>query len=395
MCFVLLDLSAAFDGLEHSLIINRLKYQFGIVGKCLDWFEDYLLNRTQCVTVCDSTGTIAELGKHILKQGIPQGSVLGLLIFNLFLSPLGEIYRSHGINFSGYADDSQNYLSFRPIKDNLTPQHNCTEHLERCLAEVWTWMRYNFLKLNDSKTEFIVFGVCQQLSKVQDITVTLGDDTNHETPVVRNLGMFFDKELKHTAHVNRLTSSSFHCLQNVARIRHQLDTQTVKTIVQALVISKLDYCNSILLGISNYNIAKLQPTQNMACRMVYKLPKSLHITQYLFNAHWLKIPQRIEFKVISIMYRCVNNTALEYLRELVLSDTGLPECTLRSNSRSLLPSSLSRISLVHDCSFKSQGLRLWNRVNIDIRNATNYTVFKDKLKTFLFRECYANLFYDV
>ena len=243
--------------------------------------------------------------------------------------------------------------------------------------------------------EFIVFGVHQQLSKVQDITVTVGDDTIHETPVVRNLGMFFNKELKHTAHINRLTSSSFHCLQNVARIQHQLDTQTVKTIIQALVISKLNYCNSILLGIPNYNIAKLQQTQNMACRMVYKLPKSLHITQYLFDAHWLKIPQRIKFKVISIMYKCVNNTAPEYLRELVLSNKELPECTLRSNSRSLLPTSLSRISLVHDCSFKSQGPRLWNRVDIDIRNATNYTVFKSKLKTFLFRECYANLLYDM
>ena len=239
VCLVLLDLSAAFDSLEHSLIINRLKYRFGVVGKCLDWFEDYLLNRTQCITVCDSTGNIAESGKHILQQGIPQGSVLGPLIFNLFLSPLGEICCAHGINFSGYADDSQNYLSFRPIKDNLTPQHNCTECLEKCLAEVWTWMKYNFLKLNDLKTEFIVFGVHQQLSKVQDITVTLGDVTIHETPVVRNLGMFFDKELKHTAHINRLTSSSFHCLQNVARIRHQLDTQTAKTIIQALVISKL------------------------------------------------------------------------------------------------------------------------------------------------------------
>ena len=165
MCLVLLDLSTAFDSLEHSLILNRLKYRFGIVSKCLDWFKDYLSNRTQCVTVCDSTGNIAELGKHILKQGVPQGSVLGPLIFNLFLSPLGEICHAHGINFSGYADDSQNYLSFRPIKDNLTPQHNCTECLGRCLAEVRTWMRYNFLKLNDSKMEFIVFGVHQQLSK--------------------------------------------------------------------------------------------------------------------------------------------------------------------------------------------------------------------------------------
>ena len=122
MCLVMLDLSAAFDSLEHSLILTHLKYCFGITDTCLKWFEDYLTGRNQQVVVTDSDGVHAKSTKRALGQGIPQGSVLGPIIFNLFLSPLGEICHKHGISFIGYADDSQNYLSFRPIKDDITPQ---------------------------------------------------------------------------------------------------------------------------------------------------------------------------------------------------------------------------------------------------------------------------------
>ena len=120
MCLIMLNLSAAFDSLEHSLILTHHKYHFGITDTCLEWFEDYLTGRNQREVVTDSDGVHAKSTKRALRQGIPQGSVLGPIIFNLFLSSLGEICRKHGISFIGYADDSQNYLSFRPIKDDIT-----------------------------------------------------------------------------------------------------------------------------------------------------------------------------------------------------------------------------------------------------------------------------------
>ena len=392
MCLIMLDLSAAFDSLEHSLILTRLKYQFGITDTCLEWFADYFTGRNQRVIVTDSNGVHAESTKRVLRQGIPQGSVLGPIIFNLFLSPLGEICHKHGISFVGYADDSQNYLSFRPIKDDITPQKACTDCLETCLKEVRQWMKFNFLKLNDSKTEFIIFGVHQQLAKVQHISIKIGDDIIENVPAVCNLGMHFDSELKHTVHINKLASSSFATLQNVARIRNHLDVPITKTIVQVLVISRLDYCNSLLLGIPKYNIDKLQRIQNMACRIIYKLPKYSHITPFLFDAHWLKIPQRIDLKILTLMYKCIHQLAPPYLMELVIDEKPIEETRiLRSSSSGHLKTSISRISFVHNCAFQSQGPRKWNSLDIDIRNASNIMVFKSKLKTHLFRQCYSSL----
>ena len=91
------------------------------------------------------------------KQGIPQGGTLGTILFNLFVSPLGGICWAQGIKFAGYADDTQNYMSFRPLTNSLEPQITCISKLELCLADVRSWMQVNFLKLNESKTEFIIF----------------------------------------------------------------------------------------------------------------------------------------------------------------------------------------------------------------------------------------------
>ena len=113
---ILLDLSAAFDTISHSKLLNRLKYQFGIMDMALKWIESYLSQHTQKVVLNNQeTGTTTESGTNPLKQGVLQGSVLGPLLLTLYISPLGDICRQHQINFHGYADDSQNYLGFKPF----------------------------------------------------------------------------------------------------------------------------------------------------------------------------------------------------------------------------------------------------------------------------------------
>ena len=144
-------------------------------------------------------------------------------------------------------------------------------------------MQVNLLKLNDDKTEVIVLGTQQQLAKLGPLTLRVGDTEVTCIPYVRNLGVNFDAELKHTSHVNKLVSSSFHMIQNISWVRHHLDIPTTKTLVQVLVLCRIDYCNSLLLGKPKYNIQKLQKIQNASSKMIYKLSKYDCVTPFSKN----------------------------------------------------------------------------------------------------------------
>ena len=157
-----------------------------------------------------------------------------------------------------------------------------------------------------------------------------------------------------------------------------------KILVQALILSKLDYCNSLLLGIPKYNMAKLQRIQNMSCRMIYQLPKYSTISTYLAKLHWLKIQESIVYKVATIMFKCINNIAPAYLSELVISQP--PHSRgLRSSNKGTLYTTRSRTEFVHRGSFKSMGQQIWNNLPTNIKNSQNIDTFKTRLKTHLFR----------
>ena len=141
----------------HSKLINRLKFRFGLDDIVLDWITDYLANCTQHVVIKEDKFLDSATSSPVtLVQGIPQGSVLGPNLFSWFISPLGDLCKKYEIDCHGYADDRQLYLSFKPMvpMDQVT----CIRRLELCIVEIRCWMRANFLKLNDSKTEFILLG---------------------------------------------------------------------------------------------------------------------------------------------------------------------------------------------------------------------------------------------
>ena len=291
MCLVMLDLSATFDTVNHHLLLNRLKHRFGVCNLALAWLEGYLTNRTQRVVIQNEDGYTAQSAKNPLTQGIPQGSILGPILFNLFVDPLGELCRAKGVSFHGYADDTQNYLSFWPMSGYGDNHFESITKLENCIEAVHHWMQTNFLKLNENKTEFIILGLSKQLKKVGSITIKIGEDIIPNVPAVKNPGIFLDAELKHTTHINKLTHSSFNTLHNISRVRCHLDQETTKILVQTLILSKLDYCNSLLLGTLKYNIAKLQRIQNMSCRLIHQLPKYSTINTHLAQLHWLKMQE--------------------------------------------------------------------------------------------------------
>ena len=191
-----------------------------------------------------------------LTQGVPQGSVLSPIWFTLHTSPFSDICREHDVSFQSYADDQQMYLSFSSIQPG--GKDKCLQSLGACISSIGLWMRTNLLKLNDDKAELIVLGTRQQLSNVGDVTIMIGNDTISAVPSVQTLGIYFDKEFKWVVHINQLTSNLYYILRKVAHVQHLLNEEATKTIIQTLVLSKIDYCSSIYQGAPTYAINKLQ-----------------------------------------------------------------------------------------------------------------------------------------
>ena len=223
------------------------------------------------------------------------------------------------------------------------------------------------------------------LNQSGSMFIKVGNDIIANKGKARNLGVTFDKHLNNTDHINNLSSTLFFISRNIARVRHLLDCDSTKIIVQALIMSKLDYCNSFLIGSTKYNLQKLQKIQNMCCHIILEVKKYDPITPHLINLHWLKIEQCIEYKISVIMYKCVNNLAPDYLKDLVVRLHGRH---LRSSTFDLLPTTKFRTEQAHKSSYKSQGPRIWNKLLYKLKNTPTLDLFKKHLKTFIFKQLY-------
>ena len=234
-CLTLLDLSSVFDTISHSKLITRLKFICGLDGVVLDCITDYLANHRQHVVIKqDNFSDSATSSPVTLTQGTPQGLVLGLNLFSWFNSPLGDLCRKYEIDCNGYADDRQLYLSFKP----MIPIDQVTgiRRLELYTAEIRCWMRTNFLKVNDSKIEFILLGTQNQLQMVNKIGIKIRDAIIQPTDCVRDLGYMYDAEVTNISHINKLVSTCYFTFRKISGIRDLLDYDTCKILVQTLVL---------------------------------------------------------------------------------------------------------------------------------------------------------------
>ena len=358
---ILLHLSAPFDTVDHSVLLQRLSHRLNVKGTDFNSFDSYLSHRTQSVVVSDES-----FHPFPLSCGIQQGSVLGPILFTLYTLPLGDIIRRYGVYFHLYAEDTKLYIFFKPTRSVFIASKSL---LHQCVAGIRMWMRQNFLKLNSDKTEVILIGIWQHLAKLQDfqaeLSLTMGDTSVLPVDKARNLGVIFDSNLNLEAHINNICCVSYFHIRNIGQIRSYLSQADIETLVHALISSCLHQLNSLLYGLPDMLLKILQRVQNAAACLVTGAKLHDHITPVLARLHWLPVKQRITFKILLLTYKCSHCAAPAYLTELI--QLYEPRQSLSSQGQLLLRPVTASMSY-SDRSFSIAAPLLWNSLPLEIRS---------------------------
>ncbi|XP_078330690.1 uncharacterized protein LOC144624664 [Crassostrea virginica] len=176
---------------------------------------------------------------------------------------------------------------------------------------------YLALKLNQDKTEFIVFTPKHQIKESSSYHLNFSDTIVREVSSVKDLGVWVDKALSMQMQISSRSRACYYQLRNIGRIRPLITEDDCNTLVCSLVTSRLDYANALLFGINTTEIAKLQRILNSAARIITSTRKREHITPILVALHWLPIDKRIQYKILLYTYKAVNHIAPEYIAELI------------------------------------------------------------------------------
>ena len=324
---VLLDLSSAFDTIDHKVLLDRLRIRYGFSGTVLDWFRSYLSNRTQSVKIGKDLSAESEV-----RYGVPQGSVLGPLLFSLFFAPVEDVIKAHGLDCMMYADDSQLYIVINPRSDRSA----FLSKIKLCVSDVFTCCTNNGLACNPGKTEVVHFRSCHARTCEPIKTITIGNAAISAMPVVRDLGALLDQHLLLKKQINNISKGAWYVIQKIGRIRPYLSQEFCERLIHTFVSSKLDLYNSILYGLPVTELNKLQRVQSAAARLISRTPKSHHITPVLQQLHWLPYRDRISFKLLLLTFKALHGLAPIYISELI---------KLYNPSRSLRSSTLNYLFL--------------------------------------------------
>jgi len=280
----------------------------------------------------------------------------------------GKILRKHNVKYHIYADDIQIYLEVDP---NIPGDLVCALwKLSKCVAEIQQWMIDNKLKLNQDKTEFFLAASSHHLKNVANISLDLDGVKICPSTSVRNLGVIFDQQMSMSNHITQLCKSVNYLIRNISRIRPYLDFNTCHNTVRALILSRLDYCNVLLNGITQKDLSRLQKLQNKCAKLIYLKPRSEHVSPLLRELHWLPVKERIRFKTLTLVYKSLNGLSPQYISNCLVVRSSSHTMSTRSSGSVNFTIPRTR-KCAGDRAFSVAAPQLWFYLPPTIKDATS------------------------
>ncbi|KAJ1198927.1 hypothetical protein NDU88_002765 [Pleurodeles waltl] len=367
---VLLDLSVEFDTFSPQIMVSRL-YQAGIRDSALKILESFLGNRPITVSWADFKAPA-----FCLPCGVPQASALSPTLFNVYVAPLAKLIRSYGFTPTSYADDTQLII---PVSRNNWEE--VADQFCNCMRDINRWMGQNWLKLNTNKTKIVLCGFSNEVWNSRWWPSECGKLPSPSI-ATKNLEVIFDNCLCFRPQVNAMVKSSYWILKTLRKILTYLQQEERVAVILALVMSRLDYCNSLLLDLDKMSLSKLQLIQNNAARLILDLPLLASASYSLKRLHWLPVGKWIIFKTLCLTFKAVHGGGADYLAARLR--WYCPRRELRSKNAYLIHVCRTRKVRWGDKAFTVAAAKHWNSLPWDIRKEENFLTFRRLVKTWLF-----------
>ena len=367
---VLLDYSKAFDCANHKLILAKAR-ALGFMNSAISLLESYLSDRKQKIKLDDGESEWCSL-----INGVPQGSILGPLLFTILLTDIKDIIVN--CKHHCYADDTQVFT-----KCKIPDIENCIEKLNQDLENVAKFSEQNCLDLNAGKSKFIIFGTGPNLSQLDNKTlppVVINNKPIGREKSVVNLGIIFDEKLSFSEYITSIISNSIGKLKHAFRYKNFLSQEAKIIVVEFYVLSNLNYCDILFQNLSGVLKNKLQKLQNWCMRFIFRQRKFDHISPYFKKLNTLKMEQRRSLHSLTQMHKLNKNIGPEYLLEKLTRHEDLHHYNTRRKTDFVISKSRT---VRNQNNFLKKCAKSYNEI-LQIKNTENKPIFSvnDSIPTF-------------